>query len=116
MSVLRDFGSLLRQVIKVAPFTGRDGYGNPTYGTDVVYRGRLVGRRRLVRNDQGEQVVSTQTVYLGSNANLSTKDKVTLTTGDAGSTEAALLTPPILEVGRYPDETGRFYHVALFLG
>lgn len=116
MAVLREFGVFMGQTIKIAPFTGRDGYGNLTYGTDVVYRGRLVGKRRLVRNDQGEQVLSTQTIYLGSNVNVSTKDRVTLSTGDTGSTEPALLTPPILEVGRFPDDSRRFHHVAIFLG
>ena len=70
----------------------------------------------MVRSDQGTEILSTQTAYLFSNANISTKDRLTLSTGFVGSTEAALVTPGILEIGRYPDETGRVLYTALYLG
>ena len=113
LGAFRDFYG---QTITIAPATGRDSYGELTFGSAVAYKSRIVGKRRLVRSDQGVEVLSTQTCYLFSNANISTKDKCTLSTGFVGSTEAALLTPGILEVGRYPDETGRVFYTALYLG
>lgn len=112
---LRPWAGLMRQVILVAPRSGHDSFGNPAYGADVSYFGRLVGKRQLVRNVEGQEVVSSQTVYLRSGDNILPSARVTLSTADVGSTEEWSLTPPIIETGRYPDEHGDFLYSALFL-
>ncbi len=99
---------LMRQTVSVAPFSSVDAYGKTTYGAAATYRARVTGKTRMVRDAQGREVVSSKTVYLLSNAAISPKDRITLSTGDAGSTEAAVLSPEILTVGRFPD--GRSYH------
>lgn len=106
---------LMRQTATVAARTGQDSFGVPTYGMATSYRCRLVGKRRLVINVQGQQVVSGQTLYLMSGDNIQPDARVTLSTGDVGSTESWALQPKILSTGRYPDETGAFHHTSLFL-
>lgn len=101
-----------RQRLQVAPWTGSDAYGEATYGADIKHAVRLVARHRLVRSPQGEQVVSTHTAYFLAALNLDVHDRVTLSTGDVGSTETTVRRPAILSVGRYPDDRGRTYVVA----
>jgi hypothetical protein len=115
MARIATWRHLMRQTVLIAPRTGDDRFGVPAYGSDVPYRGRLVGKRRLVLNQLGHQVVSSQTLYLASGDNVLPDARVTLSTGDVGSTESWALTPKILATGRYPDETGRFLYSALFL-
>lgn len=97
---------LMRQTVTVEPRTGQDRYNNPTYGAASTYRCRIVGKRRLVVNALGQTVVSEQTVYLGTANAVEPTSRVTLSTGDTGSTEAGALQPSILATGRYPDERG----------
>ena len=106
---------MLGQTIQVAARTGQDSFGVPTYGSNVAYRGRLVGKRRLVFDATGQQVVSGQTAYLMTAANILPDARVTLSTADVGSTESWAITPPILATGRFPDETGQFHHTTLYL-
>lgn len=103
-----EWRDLMRQTVSVAPFSSMDGYGKPTYGPAKTYRARVTGKRRMVRDAEGREVVSSQTVYLASNAAIGPKDRITLSTGDAGSTDPAALSPEILAVGRFPD--GRLMH------
>jgi UDP-N-acetylglucosamine enolpyruvyl transferase len=105
----------MKQRVSVEALTGRDAYGAPTYGTAVTYGARVVGRRRSVLNAAGEEVVSSQTVYLASGDNVLPTARVTLSTGDVGSTESWALQPTILATGRYPDETGAMLYTALYL-
>lgn len=109
------FRHLMGQSVSVAPFSGRDGYGEPTYGSAVTYRARVVGKIRNVRSASGQEVVSSQTVYLMTAAVVTPLDKLTLSTGFVGSTAADRTTPPILATGRYPGTDGRPNHTVLFL-
>jgi len=106
---------MMRQTAQIAARTGQDSFGVPTYGSDVTYRCRLVGKRRQVLNAAGQQVVSMQTLYLLSADNILPSARVTLTTGDVGSTESWSINPQILATGRYPDERAGFHHTVLFL-
>lgn len=103
-----------RQSVKIAPRTGIDSWGEITYGADVTYRARVVGRRRVVPDDQGDEVISTHTVYLATPAAVGVQDRITLSTGDVYSTETGALQPPILGVAVFPDDLGR-RHLALYL-
>ena len=112
--MLPELTSLCRQTVKVAPRTGIDGFGEVTFGADVAHRVRVTGRRRMVRNAQGDEVLSTHTVYFATNVALGAHDRVTLSTGDVNSTELGAIQPLILSVGKYPDDLGRS-HVAAYL-
>ena len=105
----------MTQSVTLKSRTGMDSYGKPTYSTGAVtYAARVVGRRRLVINAVGQEVPSDWTVYLYGDAAVTPQDRVTLSTADTGSTATLALMPPILSVGRYPDESGMLY-TALFL-
>lgn len=105
--MLPELVALLRGAVTVEKQTGVDGYGEPTYGAPVRRRARVVGKRTLVRNDAGDEVLSTHTVYLGPGPAVGPHDRVTLSTGDVGSTETGARQPPLIAVGRFPDEHGR---------
>jgi hypothetical protein len=109
------FRHLMGQSVSLAPFTGRDGYGEPLYGTAVTHRARVVGKIRNVRSFTGQEVVSSQTVYLMAAAAVNPLDKLTLSTGFVNSTEADRTTPAIVATGRYPGSDGRAAYTAVFL-
>ena len=104
--MLRELRALCRQTVQVALRTGVDGYGEPTYGADVAHTARVAGRHRLVRDARGEQVLSTRTVYFAGAPALDVHDRVTLSTGDVGSTEEMVRRPALLDVQRLPDDLG----------
>ena len=106
--------NLMRQQLTIQPPSTRSGYGELTYGTAVTYKCRLVGKRRQVLNTLGQEVTSMWTAYLYSADIVDPQSKVTLSTGDVGSTEAFAITPPIKSVATYPDEIGH-HHTVLFL-
>lgn len=117
MAILRlqPWRELMTQAVSITARTGMDSYGKPTYSTSPTsYRARVVGRRRLVINAVGQEVPSDWTVYLYGDATVTPQDKVTLSTADIGSTATLAINPPILSVGRYPDEGGMLY-TALYL-
>jgi len=110
--VLPELDGLCRQTVGVARRTCADDYGEPVWGNDVAYRARVVGRHRLVRDLRGEQVLSTRTVYFAGAPALDAHDRVTLSTGDAGSTEETVRRPALLDVQRLPDDRGATHVVA----
>ena len=117
MSV-RQFAPLMRQTVQLSASTGTyDFDGQVTYGANVAYQCAVVGEIKTVLNGQGQEVPSAQAVYLMSNAPIRPDPdyKITLSTGDAGSTETYALSPPILAVSRYPFTRGQFATV-LYLG
>jgi len=58
-------GDYLAQNVWRKERTGVDGYGQPTFAAAVQTKGRWLEKRRLVRNAQGEQMISEVTVTLG---------------------------------------------------
>ena len=109
------WADLMRQSITIEPYAGAAApLAVPAFGAPVSYRCRIVGRRRDVVTRGGETVTSHQTIYLLTADAIDPRSQVTLSTADAGSTEARALHPPILDVGRYPDENGA-HHTALYL-
>lgn len=105
--MLPELIGLCRQTARVAARTGVDGYGQPTFGADATYRVRVSGRRRLIRNSEGDEVLSTHTLYFAATPAVGAHDRITLSTGDVNSTEAGATQPPILAVGKYPGDLGR---------
>ena len=96
------FQPLMRQHVTIAPFSGYDGYGAASYGAGVAYNAAVVGDVKRVVGVDGQEVPSTQTVYLKSNAAVRPEDRITLSTEDVGSTETYAIQPPIMAVGRFP--------------
>jgi hypothetical protein len=96
------FAPLMRQRVTIEPFSSYDGYGNASYGSAITYEGAVVGRMERVTGFDGQEVPSRQTIYLKSDAALRPEDKITLSTGDVGSTETYAINPTILSIGRFP--------------
>jgi hypothetical protein len=114
MRAIGRWAHLMSTSVSVAPFTGRDGYGKPTYGTAVTYKAHISRKRELVRSAGGQQVESGQAVHLNTNAAIQPTALLTLSTGDVGSTEAAQTSPTIVAVARLSDQRGP-HHTVLYL-
>jgi len=69
-------GDYLVQEVWRKARTGVDGYGQPAFGAAVQTKGRWLEKRRLVRNPQGDQVISEVTVTLRPEAPLAVGDQL----------------------------------------
>lgn len=116
MRSVTGWARMMNQTVSIAAPSSADVYGERSYGSAVSYRCRLVGKRTLVRDTSGREVVSKQTLYLMTPNVIDPESLITLSTGDVGSTEGHAINPPILSVGRYPDDAGGFHHSVLYLG
>ena len=74
----------------------------------------LMGKRKRVVDDKGQEVVSSQQALLGTVALIQPTARVTLSTADAGSTDASMTQPTILAVERRYDDVGLHHSVLFF--
>lgn len=95
-----DFADLMTEQVVIRPYTGRDGYGQPTYGDPITYQARVVGRMRRLTTFTGEDKVSTTTVLLLNSTGIDPRSLLTLPEGFVPAS------PPILAVLRDRDDTG----------
>lgn len=103
---------LYKQFVTVEPYTGRDSYGQPTFGTGVSHRVRIAGNRRLFTNDKGEETLATHDIYFAGAPRITELDRFRLSTDFVHSTESGAINPTITALGRYPDDRGRICVVA----
>jgi len=68
--------SYLAQDLWRKALTGKDGYGQPTFGAPAQAKGRWLEKRRLVRNAEGEQVISEVAVTLGPDDEIAVGDQL----------------------------------------
>ena len=115
MRAITGWRHLMASTVSVAARSSLDSYGVPTYATATSYAAHLSRKRRMVRTAEGQEVVSDQAVYLNTSANIQPTAKVTLSTGDVGSTEPWAITPPIVAVERRFDDRAA-HSVVLYLG
>ncbi len=66
----------LAQTIWRKPKTGADENGQPTFGAAAQSKGRWLEKRRLVRDAEGEQVISEVTVTLPADAAAAAGDQL----------------------------------------
>lgn len=93
-----DFLDGLRgQTVTIEPFTGQDMNGDRTYGPAVTYSCREEAVVRLIKNQQGEDVVNTSRVFLAPNVVVGYYDRITLGNGTQ---------PIILKINANPDVFG----------
>jgi len=71
-------GSYLAQGIWRKSRTGVDGYGQPTFAAPTQTNGRWLEKRRLVRNAQGEQVISEVSVTLSPDEAIAVGDQLSM--------------------------------------
>lgn len=79
--------SWLTQTAYVAPVTGIDAWGKPTYGAPVARKVRVESLRRMVTNAQGEESVSNHRLW--SLDPIALTDRVWLPGANTASAEAS---------------------------
>ena len=105
MTFVNDLADLMPDTATWYPLSARDRFGQTTYGTGTEYSTRLVRRNRLVRDTQGDQVVSSAQLWLAGAPAIAPDDRVTLSDGKS---------PDILSVERFQDESGASFTKAYF--
>lgn len=91
-----------------------DGDGNPEYDAPVPYAAHIARSRTLLRGAMGQEVDSQQAVYLATTDLVQPEDRITLSTGDVGSTEERAIHPAILRVEPRFDGAG-VNHVVVYM-
>ena len=106
MSFINDFKECFTVDVTHEPLSSRDDFGKPTYGTPVPFKARVVREHKLVRDKDGQEVVSTAQCWLLGNPVVSPDDQITLE--DA-------TTPAIVMIERFQDEIGPSHTKVYFL-
>lgn len=99
--MIEDFLDMMADEVLIAPWVAQNAHGEAVYGPAVAYRARIEVSPRLTRDAQGEEVVSTARVFLGS-ATVAVRERDQLTLPE-GFTERR---PNILRVSPVRDEAG----------
>lgn len=89
--------AMLTDTVPLAPWTGQDGYGAPTYGPAVPTPARVEYRQRRIVNAQGQERMSLCTVFFNGNVTVDLRDKLILP--DTTSPAIQLVYPVRDEVG-----------------
>ena len=74
-------GSYLTQTISLLRRTGHDGNGVSTYASAVAVPARVQMRKRMIRNESGEQVVSDMQCFLLPTTSITEGDRITYAGG-----------------------------------
>jgi len=101
----RSLRMLLKQTVTREPRTGMDEFTTPTYGSAVEHRARVVYKPTIIRasvassagQDSVREVVSSAMVTTDV-VGWTVTDRITLPDGTQ---------PVIIDVRKFPDETGR---------
>ena len=88
----------LRQKLVVEHFVDSNEYDEYTYSEPVEYRARIQQKVKMVRNTQGQEVVSNAQIYLEGKVPITVKDRITLPDG---------MQPLIQSISNTPDKYGR---------
>jgi hypothetical protein len=102
-----DFTEFFAHVVNIAPYASQDGYGAAAYGTGIDYPARIVNTVKMIRAADGQERVSNTSIWIGTDAAISPKDKLTLPSAFSPQT------PPILRVDRVTDDEG-IHHTKLY--
>ena len=108
------FAHLMSSTVLIASRLGQDSAGRPLFDVDVSYRAHIGRTQQLVRTATGQEVASQKTVWLATADPILPTARITLSTGDVGSTEPSVIRPPIVAVERLSDGRGP-HHTVLFL-
>ena len=90
-------GGFLNQTVTITPYSSMTSEGDRSYGAAVSYPARIENVTKLIRNQSGEQVVSTAQVFMQPSAVVTYYDRITLPDGT---------TPVILRINYQPDLDG----------
>lgn len=114
MTLPEPLKSMCRHTISVEPVSGTSSKGGKAYGDAVTYTARIVGKRQIVKNAEGIDVLSTTTIYVAHDVQIDPKSRVTLPAGSFPSGSSSQ--PPIQSVSHFPDEiSDGLSYTALYL-
>lgn len=113
MTFIDEFSDCLSDTATWREFSSRDRFGKPTFKTGIVFTARLVEKTKLVRDRNGDEVVSSAQLWLGETADtnliqapdVKPDDEIELSNGE---------TPVILRIDRAQDETGLAPFIKIF--
>lgn len=110
MSLETQFLDFMPHTLYEYPLSGFNQYAEEAYSTSPnTYQCMIEERPDMVRNQFGDEVVSSHIVYVSSTSRLPLTSRYAFyaSTGDA---------PPVIRADAFSDETGNIHHVALFFG
>src|SRR4029450_8754005 len=73
--------ALLVQTLLIAPYTGRDSYGKPTYGSAVAVPGRIERHFQTAATTTGAQLLEDSVVFLDGEVVIDEQAQLTLPDG-----------------------------------
>lgn len=114
---MRGVGSwahMMSTTVSIAPRVSQDVHGKPTYGSAVIYLAHIGRNQKISRTTDGQDVLSGVSIHLNTSDFIESTAQVTLTTGDAGSTQDGALHPLIASVDRLSDGNGA-HHTVLYM-
>ena len=100
--VLKD---MLHDPITIAPYTGHDAYGKPTYGAPVAYLGRIQRAFDTEMGASGPMLLEKSKMYVDETTVVDTRSQLTI--------EGKVV--PIQGVKPVQDEHGDLDHYILYL-
>lgn len=77
-SIVNDLLEFFPDNITIETFVSSDGMGARTYGPGVIWKGRVKGQHKLVRDTDGVDQMSTVNVVFAGAPGCSAKDRFTL--------------------------------------
>jgi len=101
---------MMADTITIEPWVSQSVSGVPTYsGVTTTYPCYIEMKNHLIVDALGREILARGRVFMGSNANISVKDKITL------PSEYVPVSPPILAVNIATDESGN-HHTTIEIG
>lgn len=116
MAFIDEFAELLNDSITHNPINAtnpRDVHGAPNYDSGLSYAARVLKESKLVRDQNGDQVLSSYHVWIGSSddtnleapPNVDPRDEIVLSDGKR---------PTILAVEQFQDDTSVISHTKVY--
>lgn len=109
MSWETEFEEFYNDEVIRTPYTGQDGYGQPSFGGPATHLCRVVHKPQLIRLAGGgetrgtiREVISTSQIFSKSIVGWGLRDQLTLADGTS---------PKILQIVTFPDEDGPHHEV-----
>lgn len=99
---------MMDETIVRTPFSGKDAWNNPSFGTAVSYTARVQQKVVVLRNADGREVTSATQCYVATTDVFDERDLITLPSGYLPQQ------PPIIHVKPVHDEQGG-HHTVVFL-
>ena len=104
------FDHLLNQTVRIRPAATQDRYAKEVYDDDawVSYTCRVSGKSEKVRTVDGEEAVSRYRITIMGDVAVTNTSQVEMPLNYDPRY------PPIVFIGKYPDETGAVHHTTIY--